>query len=48
MSSQILKSLFSNFWDVLQMEGLVPQLRTFHMDLDPPKHVQLKIPAIDV
>ena len=39
---------FVIFWEALQFEPLVPQLRTFHMDVHPPTHVQLKISTIDV
>jgi hypothetical protein len=44
INPQIFKSLFSNFWEALQFEAAVPKLHTFHMDLHPPTHVQLKIP----
>ena len=36
------------FLKALQFEATVQQLRTFHMDLHPPTHVQLKIPTEDV
>ena len=39
---------FVIFWEVLQFEAVVPHQRTFHMDLHPPTHVQLKIPMIGV
>ena len=39
---------FVIFWEALQFEATVPQLRTYHMDLHPPAHVQLKIPIVDV
>ena len=29
-------------------QKVVPQLRTFHMDLHPPTHDQLKIPMVDI
>ena len=48
INSQILKSSFSNFWEALQFEAAVPQLHIFHMDLQPPTHVQIKIPMVDV
>ena len=35
ISSQILRPLFVNFLEALQIEVAVPQLRTFHMDLHP-------------
>ena len=35
INSKILKPLFNDFWEALQIEGMVPQLRTFHMDLHP-------------
>ena len=31
-----------------KFEVAVPQLRTFHMDLHPPTHVQLRLPTVDV
>ena len=30
------------FWKALQFKIAMPQLLTFHMDLHPPTHVQLK------
>ena len=36
------------FWEALQFEATLPQLHTFHMDLHPPTHVQLKTPMVDV
>ena len=36
------------FGKALQFEVVVPQLHTFHMDLHPPTHVQLKIPMVGV
>ena len=41
ISSQILKTLFYDFWEALQFEVVVPQLHTFRMDVHPPTHVQL-------
>ena len=37
------------FWGggVLQFGTMVPQLRTFHMDLRPPTHALLKISMLD-
>ena len=43
-----LNHYFVIIWEALQFEAAVPQLRTFHIDLHPPTHVQLKIPTIDV
>jgi hypothetical protein len=36
------------FGEASQFEVVVPQLHTFHMNLHPPTHVQLKIPMVDV
>jgi hypothetical protein len=36
------------FWEAVQFEAVVPQLRSFHMDLHPPTHVELKLPMGDV
>ena len=47
-NSQVLKPLFFNFWEALQFEAVVPQLCTFHMDLHPQAHVQLKVPTVGV
>jgi hypothetical protein len=44
--SSILKPLFCG--EALQFEATGPQLCTFHMDLHPPTHVQLKLPMVDV
>jgi hypothetical protein len=39
---------FVIFWEALQFEIAVPQLHTFHMDLQPPTHVQLITPMMDI
>jgi hypothetical protein len=36
------------FWEALQFEAALPQLRTFHMDLHPPTYVQQNIARVDV
>ena len=49
INSIILKPLFYFilFWEALQFEAMVSHMRTFHMDLHSPIHVQLKIPTVD-
>ena len=39
---------FVIFGEALQFETVVLQLCTFHMDLHPTTHVQLKIPLVDI
>jgi hypothetical protein len=34
--------------EALRFEAMVPQLRTFHMDLHSPTRVELKIPTTNV
>ena len=47
--SQIVKPLFCDFyWEALQFEVAMSQLRTFNMDLHPQTHLQLKIPVLDI
>ena len=41
----ILNHYFVILGEALQFEAVVPQPRTFHMDLHPPTHVELKIPT---
>ena len=44
-----MKPLFCDFyWEALQFEVAMSQLRTFNMDLHPQTHLQLKIPVLDI
>ena len=43
-----LETIISYFLGSFTTEAAVPQLRTFHMDLHLPTHVQLEIPMLDV
>ena len=42
INSQILNYYFVIICEALEIEATMPQLCTFHMDLHPPTHVQLK------
>ena len=48
INSQSWHRYFVIFWEALQLGAVMPQLRTFHMDLHPPTHVQLKYPIVNV